>query len=87
MPANSPPVMKEEVSGLNGPNLKALRTQADLTLEELGERAGVKGQYIWRLENHVRDGRSETIRRIADALAAALDRPVGDILKELTDPA
>lgn len=73
-------------SGINTARLKQLRAEADLTLAGLGELAGVTESSMWRLESGRRTGRSETIRRIADALAANLRRPVGDILTELTDP-
>ena len=52
--------------------LKALREEQVMTLRELGEKAGVSKDTIWRLE-HGRSGAAEvhprTIRKIGEALS------------------
>ena len=71
---------------MNKTNLAKLRERADLTISELAERSGLDGSFIRRLEAGQRRGSSDAVRQLADALAAALNRDVGGVLKELTDP-
>ena len=48
--------------------LRALRTQRVLTLRELGEKAGVSKDTIWRLEHGHSGAYPSTIRKLARAL-------------------
>lgn len=58
--------------------LKRLRKRRALTLEELGEKAGITYNSVWRLENGRHGARPSTIRK----LAAALDVPVEELVEE-----
>lgn len=72
---------------MNRRNLMKLREHADLSAGALAARAGVDQTTISRIEAGTRGCGSETLRRIADALAAELREDVGAVLKTLTDPA
>lgn len=58
--------------------LKRLRKRRALTLEELGEKAGITYNSVWRLENGRHGARPSTIRK----LAVALDVPVEELVEE-----
>jgi len=69
-----------------GALLQSLRRQAELTQEELAERAGVGIRTLRRLESEEsRDVRTGTLLRVAGALADPLGRAPRDVLKELQD--
>lgn len=72
---------------MNRLNLAKLRDRAGLSPPALAARAGLAATTITRLERGVRGCSSDTLRRIADALAAELGEDVGAILNTLTDPA
>jgi transcriptional regulator with XRE-family HTH domain len=58
--------------------LKALREERVMTLRELGEKAGVSKDTIWRLEHGRSEAYTSTIRKLAQALEeAALEAPCG----------
>lgn len=68
-----------------GGALRALRDQAGLTQEELAIAAGVADRTVRRLEaGESPDTRMATVRRLAEALASALDRDPKELLRELT---
>ena len=71
---------------MNGKNLMLLREKAGLTRDELSTKAGLGQPQVGRLESGARRGNSDTLRAIADVLAAELGEDVGAILKLLTDP-
>jgi transcriptional regulator with XRE-family HTH domain len=48
--------------------LKALREERVMTLRELGEKAGVSKDTIWRLEHGRSEAYPSTIRKLAQAL-------------------
>lgn len=62
-----------------GRNIKAARQAADLTQEELADRAGMHTMEISRYERGVRDLRLTTAVRIA----RALEMPAADLLRDL----
>ncbi len=55
--------------------LRELRRRRALTLQELGEKAGVSYNSVWRIEHGKHGARPSTLRR----LAAALDVPVEEL--------
>lgn len=63
---------------VNVQKLRELRKRRALSLQELGELAGVSYNSVWRIEHGKHGARPKTIR----ALAKALDVPV----EELTAP-
>jgi transcriptional regulator with XRE-family HTH domain len=48
--------------------LRELRQKRVLTLQELGERAGVAYNTVWRLENGKTGAQPRTVRKLAKAL-------------------
>jgi transcriptional regulator with XRE-family HTH domain len=60
---------------LNINALRALRETSGDTQESLAERAGISEVAYWRIENGVSDPRSNTVKKLADALGV----PVGAI--------
>lgn len=63
---------------VNTTRLKELRRLRALTLEELGEKAGVSYNSVWRIEHGKHGARPSTVR----ALAAALGVPVEELTSE-----
>ena len=49
--------------------LRELRQKRVLTLQELGERAGVAYNTVWRLENGKTGAQPRTVRKLAKALS------------------
>lgn len=66
--------------------LSELREEAGISAFELAKRSGVAGAVISRVESGERSWKAATLRAIAETLAEALNRPLGDILAELTEP-
>lgn len=58
--------------------LRTLRKRRALTLEELGEMAGVTYNTVWRIEHGKHGARPSTLRN----LAAALGVPVEELISE-----
>ncbi len=58
--------------------LRRLRKRRALTLEELGQKAGISYNSVWRIEHGKHGARPSTIRK----LAAALGVPVEDLVVE-----
>ena len=59
---------------LDGENpIRVWRTHRALTLQGLGERAGVSKPYLSQLESGKRTGSTDVLRRIATALDVSLD--------------
>lgn len=73
-------------AALNVRSLKRLRAKADLSRYQLASRSGLDYGQLWRIEAGQRGCTTETLRRVADALASRLDQPVGSVLEELTNP-
>ncbi len=63
---------------MNTKKLKELRARRALSLEELGEKAGVSYNSVWRIEHGKHGARPRTIRRLAEALGVPVE--------ELTTP-
>lgn len=55
-----------------GAKLLRLREAAGLSMQQLGERAGISRQYVWRLEQGALQPSLETAQRLARALGKTL---------------
>ena len=67
-------VAKQKREGATfGERLKSLRKAAGLTLEQLGERVGMRHQNIARLESGGREPSWDTVKRLAKALNVSTD--------------
>ena len=62
-----------------GPDLRARRRQAGLTLAEVALRAGIRQETLSRIENCRTDPSVRTVRAILRALNPGCDRPVPGI--------
>lgn len=58
--------------------LKQLRKRRALTLQELGDAAGVSYNSVWRLEHGKHGARPSTLRKLAEALNV----PVEELVEE-----
>ena len=61
-----------------GTRIIQLRNQMDMTQRDLGERTGLAGSYLSRIENRHLEPRPHTLRKIA----AALGVPMSDLFQE-----
>ena len=64
---------KEETRKRIGQRVKALRTQAGLTQQELADRAGLRRTHIGRIEDGAFGSQVETIQQVAEALGMTVD--------------
>jgi transcriptional regulator with XRE-family HTH domain len=78
MPRSSEPTVEQDQLIL-GQALRALRTRAGMTQEQVAERLGVDPTFVGRLERGQRGARWRTIRRIL----AAVDASVSDFASEI----
>ena len=70
--------MKGKEPAFNGPRLRAVRKQRRLTVDEVGQMAGVTARHIWRLEANQRPNvAAVTLARIACALKVDMEYLVG----------
>jgi len=82
---------KEETRTRIGQRVKALRLQADLSQDELAQRAGLQRTHIGRIEGGKYAVNIETLQAIAEALGMTvdiIDPALQDLapLKRLTPP-
>lgn len=70
---------------MNAGALRRLRLESGMSVEALAAAAGTHGGTISRLEVGERSCTAATLRSLAEALAATLGRPVGEVLDELTE--
>ena len=82
---------KEETRKRIGQRVKALRTMAGLTQQELADRAGLQRTHIGRIEDGAFGSQVETIQQVAEALGMTvdiIDPALQDLapLKRLTPP-
>ncbi|HEX6940619.1 MAG TPA: helix-turn-helix transcriptional regulator [Longimicrobiales bacterium] len=67
--------------------LRQMRTEAGLSADRLAALSGLHRGHIYAIERGRRRAPTvATVRAIAEALAPALKRPVGEVLEELTRP-
>ncbi len=71
---------------MNTANLRRLQARSGLSTNALAEKAGLTQGHLWRIEHGHRGCNSETLRRIAAALASTLSQEVSTVLEELTAP-
>ena len=64
---------KEETRKRIGQRVKALRTMAGLTQQELADRAGLQRTHIGRIEDGAFGSQVETIQQVAEALGMTVD--------------
>ena len=64
---------KEETRQRIGQRVKALRTMAGLTQQELADRAGLQRTHIGRIEDGAFGSQVETIQQVAEALGMTVD--------------
>ena len=64
---------KEETRKRIGQRVKALRTMAGLTQQELADRAGLQRTHIGRIEDGAFGSHVETIQQVAEALGMTVD--------------
>ena len=64
---------KEETRQRIGQRVKALRTMAGLTQQELADRAGLQRTHIGRIEDGAFGSHVETIQQVAEALGMTVD--------------
>lgn len=64
---------KEETRQRIGQRVRALRTQAGLTQQELADRAGLQRTHIGRIEDGAFGSQVETIQQVAEALGMTVD--------------
>ena len=64
---------KEETRKRIGQRVKALRTMAGLTQQELADRAGLQRTHIGRIEDGAFGNQVETIQQVAEALGMTVD--------------
>ena len=64
---------KEETRKRIGQRVRALRTQARLTQQELADRAGLQRTHISRIEDGAFGSQVETIQQVAEALGMTVD--------------
>lgn len=72
---------------MNGAALMRMRRESGLTLEALAAASNTNMGNLSRIERGQRTCTAETLRDLSEALAAALNRPVSEVLEELTEPA
>lgn len=82
---------KEETRKRIGQRVKALRTMAGMTQQELADRAGLQRTHIGRIEDGAFGSQVETIQQVAEALGMTvdiIDPGLQDLapLKRLTPP-
>lgn len=58
--------------------LRSWRKRRALTLEELGQKAGVSYNSVWRLEHGKHGARPSTLRKLAEALDIPVEELVGE---------
>ena len=68
----------EHIYKLLGHRVRAERQAAGLTLEQLGEKAGITGAFV----AHIEAGRKNATLRTVGKLAKALDLSVSDLVAE-----
>lgn len=66
-------VIVEETRQRIGQRVKALRTMAGLTQQELADRAGLNRTHIGRIEDGAFGSQVETIQQVAEALGMTVD--------------
>ena len=64
---------KEETRQRIGQRVKALRTMAGLTQQELAGRAGLQRTHIGRIEDGAFGSQVETIQQVAEAIGMTVD--------------
>ena len=64
---------KEETRQRIGQRVKALRTMAGLTQQELADRAGLQRTHIGRIEDGAFGSQVETIQQLAEAIGMMVD--------------
>ena len=64
---------KEETRKRIGQRVKALRTMAGLTQQELADRAGLQRTHIGRIEDGIYGVQTETLQQVAEALGMTVD--------------
>ena len=64
---------KEETRKRIGQRVKALRTMAGLTQQELADRAGLQRTHIGRIEDGAFGSQVETIQQVAEAIGMTID--------------
>jgi transcriptional regulator with XRE-family HTH domain len=69
--------VKGDVMSL-GTRIMQIRSQKGLSQRELGERTGIAGSYLSRIENRRLEPRPKTLRKIAEALGV----PVSELFQE-----
>ena len=56
-----------------GSRIRYVRTQRELTLDQLAEKAGISKSFLWEVEHDRSDIGGERILRVANALGASLE--------------
>ena len=64
---------KEETRQRIGQRVKALRTMAGLTQQELADRSGLQRTHIGRIEDGAFGSQVETIQQLAEAIGMMVD--------------
>ncbi len=64
---------KEETRARIGQRVKALRLMADLSQDELAQRAGLQRTHIGRIEGGIYGVQTETLQQVAEALGMTVD--------------
>lgn len=67
----------DDIYKLLGKRVRAERKLADLTLDELGEKAGITGAFV----SHIEAGRKGATLATVAKLARALDIPLSELLE------
>lgn len=71
---------------MNSLALNRLRIASGMSARALEVASGMPTGNVGRIESGQRSCTAETLRALSEALAAALNKPVSEVLAELTEP-